>query len=110
MADMDSMSHPSPVERRDKWPREDLEWKYIGSGTFARTFPQADRLKTWSKGVPSQKDVHKRIVRSLSAGKVIDECIVNDVPDEVLHRRLMVPDNLRVELVMKGALKMFEAK
>jgi len=56
------------------------------------------------------QDVHRRIVRSLSTGKVIDDCILDDVPDEVLHRRLIVPDNLRVELIMKGALKMFEAK
>ena len=41
---------------------------------------------------------------------MIGECIVDDVPDEVLHRRLVVPDNLRVEFVMKVALKMLEAK
>ena len=35
---------------------------------------------------------------------------MDNVPDDILHRRLMVPDNLRIELVMKGALKMFEAK
>jgi hypothetical protein len=109
-ANMDSVGHPSPVERHDKWPKEDLEWKYIGSGTFARTFPQAERLKTWSKGGPSQKDVYKRVVRSLSSGKILDECIIDDVPDEILHRRLALPENIRVELIMKGALKMFEAK
>ena len=109
-ANMDSVGHPSPVDNPMKWPKEDLEWKYIGSGTFARTFPQADRMKTWSKGGPSQKDVHKRVVRSLSTGKVLDECVVDDVPDEILHRRLAMPDNIRVELIMKGATKMFEVK
>ena len=56
------------------------------------------------------QDVHRRIVRSLSTGKVTDDCIVDDVPDEVLHRRLIMPDNLRVELIMKDAVKMFEVK
>ena len=36
-ADMDSMDHPSPVDNPMKWPKGDLECKYIGSGTFART-------------------------------------------------------------------------
>ena len=108
--DMSSLGHPGPVENQCKWPKEELEWTYVGSGTFVRTFPQAQQLKTWSKGGPSMQDVHRRIVRSLSTGKVIDDSIVDDVPDEVLHRRLAMPDNLRVELIMKGALKMFEAK
>ena len=107
---MDSVSHPSPVGNPMKWPKEDLEWKHIGSGTFARTFPQADRMKTWSKGGPPQKDVHKRVVRSPSTGKVIDECVVDDVPDAILHRRLAMPDNIRADLTMKCATKMFEVK
>lgn len=47
---------------------------------------------------------------SLITGNVIGECMVDDVPDEVRHSRLAAPDSIMVELVMKGAPGMFEAK
>ena len=53
-------------------------------------------------------DVHRRITRSLTTGKVIDDCIIKDTPDKILHRRMKDADDIRVELVMEGALKMFE--
>ena len=46
----------------------------------------------------------------MSTGKVIDDCIIEDTPDEVLNRYLRQPDDLRVELTMRGGLKMFEDK
>ena len=55
-------------------------------------------------------DVHRRVIRSLSTGKVLDECIVDEINDDVLHRPLKEEDNIRVELTMKGALKLFEMK
>ena len=56
------------------------------------------------------QDVHKRIVRSQNTGKIIDECIIDDVPDEILHRRMMAPEDIQVELIMKGATRMFETR
>ena len=53
-------------------------------------------------------DIHRRIITSLSTGKVLDDGVVDEVSDEALHRPLRQPDNIRVELVMKGALKLFE--
>ncbi len=55
-------------------------------------------------------EVHKRITRNLHTGQVIDECVVDDVPDAMLHRPLARPTDIRVELVMKGAMRMFETK
>ena len=99
--------HPGPV---GKFCKEELQWTNIGSGTFAKTFPQATWLRTTSKGGPPVQDVHRRIVRSLSTGRVVDDCIIDDVPDEKLNRKLHRPDDLRVELVMKDSLKMYEVK
>ncbi len=65
---------------------------------------------TTTRGGPPIQDVHRRIVRSLSTGKVIDDCIVDDTTDSVLNRHLRVPEDIRIELIMKGALKMFETK
>ena len=103
-------AHPGPVQRPEQVSMGELEWRNIGSGVFAKTFIGASRLRTTSKGGPRLEDVHRRVVRSLSTGKVIDDCIIEDTPDEVLNRYLRQPDDLRVELTMRGALKMFEDK
>ena len=55
-------------------------------------------------------DIHSRKVWSLSTGKLIDESIIEDTADERLHRALEVPDGIRVELILKGATKLFERK
>ena len=118
-ADMSSMdesnpghhgSVPGPRHRGDEFPKGDLEWKDIGSGVMAKTFPQMARLVTTSRGGPQVSDVYKRVVRSLTTGKIIDECILDDTPDSVLNRMLPCPDHVRVELTMRGAIKMFEVK
>ena len=106
----DRKSHPGPVHREKKFNKEDLEWNHIGSGMFARTFVNADHMITTSKSGPPMMDIHRRIIRSLSTGKVLDDCIVDEVSDEELHRPLKQPDNIRVELIMKGALKLFNTK
>ena len=49
-------------------------------------------------------------MRSLAAGKVIDDCVVDDVTDSVLNRHLPYPEDVRIELTMKGALAMYEEK
>ena len=41
---------------------------------------------------------------------VIDDCIVGAVPEEVRNRYLDQPDDLRVELIMKGALQMIQGR
>ena len=39
---------------------------------------------------------------------MIDDCIIKDTPDTILHRRMKDSDDIRVELIMEGALKAFE--
>ena len=68
---------------------------------FARTFVNADPMITTSKRGPPMIDIHRSIIRSLSKGKVMDDCVVDEVSDEALHRPLRQPDDFRVELVMK---------
>ena len=102
--------HPGQIHRGPRFKKEDLEWNHIGSGIFAKTFLKASRMVTTSKGGPPMMDVHRRVIRSLSAGNVLDACIVDEINDDVLHRPLKEEDNIRVELTMKGALKLFEVK
>ena len=39
---------------------------------------------------------------------MIDDCVIKDTPDRILHRRMKDADDIRVELIVKGALKMYE--
>ena len=109
--DMASLSqHPGPIRHGERIDKANLSWRHIGSGVFARTFPRSRHMVTTSKGGPRLQDVHRRVIRSLTTGKVIDDCIVNDTPDKILHRRMNEADDIRVELIMEGALKLFEGK
>ena len=53
------------------------------------------------------QDIQSRRIRSLTTGKIIDECNIENTPDERLYRELERPDNLRVEVTLKGAEKLF---
>ncbi len=65
---------------------------------------------TTSRGGPPRCDVYRRIIRRARTGKLIDDCLVDDVPDEVLDRYLRVPEDIRVELMLHGSTKLFEDK
>ena len=41
---------------------------------------------------------------------MIDDCIVEDVADRVLRISIPEPDDLRVELIMRDALSMYQRK
>ena len=56
------------------------------------------------------EDIESRRIRSLSTGKLLDECRVNDAPDRILNRKLEDIDDIRVELTLKNAVEMFERK
>ena len=49
-------------------------------------------------------------MRSRSSGKVLDDCVVDDVSDEQMRRRLPWPEDVRVELTMKQAVAMYHCK
>ena len=68
---------------------------------FARTFPRSERLVTTTRGGPPVEDVHRRTIWSLSKGRVIHDCIVDDVSDHELNKMLEETDDIRVELTMK---------
>ena len=110
-SDMSSMttSHPGQIHSGGKYAKGDLEWKNIGSGVFAKTFIKATRLLTTTKNGPPMQAVHRRTIRSLSTGKIIDDCIVDNTKDSELNRRLSEADDIRIELTMKGALHMYGA-
>ncbi len=65
---------------------------------------------TTTRGGPPSCEIHRRVIRSLATGRVIDDCLIDDVPDHALHRPLRQPEDIRVELIMKNAVKMFERK
>ena len=91
----------------------ETKWKDIGSGIFAKTFKGVSKLPVTSSDIqwgPPECDVYRRVVRSLSTGKMIDDCIVEDVDDRVLRRPIPVPDDLRAELIMRDALSMYQRK
>ena len=103
-------SHPGPKVKTEDITTRDQQWTDIGSGIVARTFKQAKRLVTTSRGGPCISDIESRKTWSLSTGKLIDECKVEDISESKLHRELPVPDDIRVELVLKQAEKLFERR
>ena len=74
----------------------DLVWRDIGSGTMAKTFVGATHLWTTTKNGPRMSEIKVRRIWSLTSGKLIDECEVDMVADEVLRRPLAKPDDIRV--------------
>ena len=55
-------------------------------------------------------DIQHRKVWSLNTGKLIDECDIDDVPDDELHRRLPEQDNIRVEVTLRNSIEVSERK
>ena len=101
-------SHPAPRHRDGRFSPGDLEWKDVGSGVVSKTFPQMVRMVTTSREEPAISDIHRRVITSLTTGKVIDDCVIDDVCDDELNRVMPYPDDVRIELTLKGAIKMFE--
>ena len=102
--------NPKPIGElgKENRPSGELTWKYIGTGVYARTFLAAKRLITTTRKGPFMGDVATRVVRDAKTGKVIDESVVEDTPDDVLHRQMPYPRDIRVELTMRKAQNMFE--
>jgi hypothetical protein len=100
-------SHPGPkVKTSDIKPR-DLKWVDIGSGVMSRTFTQVTHMTTTSKGGPNLCDIHSRRIWSLSTGRMIDECVIDNTSDDMLGREMASRDDIRVEVTLKNALTLF---
>ena len=106
-AEGETRAHPGPLLRIDEITSRERQWTDIGSGIMAKTFVNMKRLTTTSRGGPPLQDIQSRRIRSLTTGKIIDECDIENTPDEQLYRELERPDNLRVEVTLKGAEKLF---
>ena len=55
------------------------------------------------------RDIAKRTIWCLKAGKMLDECIIDDTPDDCLHRKLDKVTDIRVEVEVKGSLDLFKS-
>ena len=71
-----AVGHPGQISQKGRYPPAELEWENVGSGTFAKTFIKATRMRATSKGGPPLQDVDN-IIRGAGTGKIIDECIVD---------------------------------
>ena len=109
-AGSDVRKHPGPKMFENEITTKDRQWHDIGSGTFSKTFMNVDRMPTTTKSGPPMCDIHRRSIWILTRGCVIDDCIVDDTPGQVLHRPIGHNDNVRVELVMKGTMEMYRRK
>ena len=54
--------------------------------------------------------IQRRSVRSLTVGKVIDDYVIDEVPHAERNRYMNEPEDVRIELVMRGALAMYQEK
>ena len=54
------------------------------------------------------QDVQRRIIRSATTGEVIDDCEPDNVPDKLLHSVMANEDDIRVELILKGAQDLYK--
>ena len=84
---VDAVDRPEISTEREDVPRDELQWRETGSGMWARTFLDMGRLVLTSRSGPAACDVARRIVRHLSNGKIIDDCIPDDEADERIFRR-----------------------
>ena len=94
----------------DRIPRDELEWRQIGSGMWARSFIGMSKLLTTTRSGPQESEVERRIIRDVDTGKVIDDCVPHMTSDAKLYRELVDKKNIRVELVMKDAAKWFRQR
>ena len=86
-----------------------MSWQYIGSGTYARTFTQAEKLITTTRTGPRIEDIVARSVFDADSGVLLDQCNPDNTADNILHRRLPKPRSIRVEVMSQSARKLFEA-
>ena len=66
------------------YDHNELEWRNIGSGTWARTFKAVSKLPYTTRGGPCASDVHRRIVYDARTNQVIHDCYIDDTPDQEL--------------------------
>ena len=108
--DKDLRNHPGPRVKPSEIKERDFKWVDVGSGIFSRIFTNVTELPVTSKHGPSVTDVHSRRIWNIDDGKLVDDCVIDNTPDNVLNRKTEKPMNIRVELTMKNATEMFLKK
>ena len=91
-------------------PHDELHWRQIGSGAWARTFIDAGMLELSTKVGPCKVDIQRRIVRNAITGKLSNDSRPNDIDDKTMLRHLPEETRIRVELIMNDAAKCFRQK
>ena len=65
-AAVDSLkSHLGPVVKADEIIQDDMQWRDIGSGTFAKTFKDVNSFKAIARGGLAMTDVYRRATLEL---------------------------------------------
>ena len=97
-------SHDRPEQRirESEVHRDELAWKPIGSGMWARTFKNASCMITTTKSGPCEADVYRRIVRDVETGKVMHDCIPDNTCDAD-QVDLDQPRSIRIEPPASGS-------
>ena len=80
------------------------------SGIVTKSIVGAEKFITTSRRGPCLEDIQSRRIWSLTTGKLLDECNVEDTPDAVLNRKMLEPDNIRIELTLKSVEALYKRK
>ena len=102
-----AVREPGQVDQNVKLDKAELEWKYVGSGIVARTFPMSSWLVLTTKSGPAVSEIAWRSVRCVRSGKLLHECRPEDTPDKEIEKELENPLDIRVELTLKKGPEMF---
>ena len=65
---------PEAQDSKHGYDWNELEWRNIGSGAWARTFIGAARLPLTTRGGPCSSDIQRRIVCDALTNQLIDDC------------------------------------
>ena len=80
--DSASMSQPGQRVKRADITDRDQRWIDIRSGLTSKVFIGAERLHTTYRGGPNVMDIQHRRVWSLTTGKMLDDCCIDDTHDD----------------------------
>ena len=58
----ETMRHPGPIIYTNEITTKEKQWMDVGSGVFARTSPQSDRLIRTTRAGPPIEDIHRRTI------------------------------------------------
>lgn len=75
---------------------------------LSRVYPRVKTLMTTTRGGPGIEDIHSRRIWDLATGKMLDECVIEDIKDSWPNKELPEYTDIRIEVTLKKAAAMFE--